>query len=446
MPNFTSRQSIGASIFGPIVVDALVRLEHRLQILADKKSVVLFCARGGLVLQDLLRRIGRRIPRRIEFPARSLMVSRIAAARYALVRNPAAVASIIESELNDQTCHHGAIAFSGPKNRRWLDESGVARDHGWDQLFTVDRFLSLLGRDAIGRRIRDGIEQQAFLFGSHFEHQVRDAERIILCDTGVFGSTARYLSAAQNTHFEWRCLMLVRANYKRLACPHFDFTEGIICERDRYDPKCPESAMLMYWPCIEAMLEPDLPSVEWFLEEADGRIVSNLEIECNKPGGWNARLVPCADSLRAGIIDYIETLTPSGLSGIRSEAEEAFRVFRRMIVRPTRRDVEMLAVGTRPLGFGSNEAATFSPESLNGGTLFERFGRIRQSMWPEGELRRQLPVLATPLLEVAEWGRLLGSLLQMDRGANANRNDSSSVHSTGTNAVSMSDNPAIPSR
>lgn len=411
-----SRRSIGASILGPIVVDALVRLEQRLRALAGSDGVALFCARGGLVLQDLLGRIGRRFDRRIAVPARELMVSRIAAARGALLRAPAKVADVIESELKDRSCGDAAIGFAGPEDRRWLQESSVLRNNGWDQSFSVDRFLSLLRRDSFGRRVRDGLEHQAALFTKHLERQAGGAARLILCDTGVFGSTVRYLTAAEATNADWRCLLLVRANYKRLACPHFDLTEGILCECDRYDPRRPESAALMYWPCIEAMLEPDLQSVEWFSQQPDGRVVSNLEHSCDEQGGWQARLVPEADSLRAGVIDYIETQLSDDAAALASKAEAAARIFRRMVVRPTRRDVELLAVGTRSLGFGSAEVATFVAEiSDRATTLPERIGRTRRSMWPEGELRRQFPIAATPVLAIAEWSRWARSVIRSVR-------------------------------
>lgn len=416
MPDLVNRRSIGASVFGPIVADALMRCESRFHAVADDESVVLFCARGGLVLQDLLERIRRRmILQPSNLPTRPLMVSRIAAARCALIQNPQAVACIIESELSDRTCSEGALAFSGPKERKWLNESRIAAGDGWDQPFKVDRFLSLLSRDAVGRRIRDGIEHQSKLLDKHLQRQAGGAARIVLCDTGVFGSTVQYLSATYSSHFEWRCILLVRANYKRLACPHFGFTEGIICERDIYDPMCPESAMLFYWQCVEAMLEPDLPSVEWFFQEPDGQVVSNLESECNQMGDWRKCLNPTANLLLAGVVDYIEALTPDDLNGIRRKAETAFQVFQKMVVRPSHQDVEMLAVGTRPLGFGSREVATFSSTALKSGGLLKRIRRVQESMWPEGELRRQFPIIATPLLALAEWRRYAHSLFPNTR-------------------------------
>jgi hypothetical protein len=82
-----------------------------------------------------------------------------------------------------------------------------------------------------------------------------------------------------------------------------------------------------------------------------------------------------------------------------------------MIVFPTRKDVELLQVGPRNLDFGTTEMVQFTSHlDTPGRSLREKISIASASMWPEGELRKQLPWLASPFLLASEFLRWMRAL------------------------------------
>ena len=89
------------------------------------------------------------------------------------------------------------------------------------------------------------------------------------------------------------------------------------------------------------------------------------------------------------------------------------------IVWPSRRDVTLLGVPPRSLDFGFDDVVTFNdPDKPEDRGLPARINRIRNSLWPEGEVRRQFPVLAGPVLTFMELWRLASALLRNLVGRN----------------------------
>ena len=391
------REKFGYSVMGPILADMLRQLLACLNASRQQEApVVFFCARGGLMLRHTLelftRRIGVEIPVRCE----DFMVSRLAAARTALQTHPAAVAPLIEQEFAGRTCAQAAQA---------LANVNAGTDSAWNRPFTVVKWLELTTATEMGRRIRAINDEHAELLRRHIDALRGPSERVTLCDTGVFGSIAQYLHIGVPT-IDWRSILLFRANYKHIAAPHFEYTQGIVSESDAYLPWRPSTAVLLYWQLMEAFLEPALSTVRYYHINPVGRVVSELEL-----GKSQGALSLPPGSMIAGACAYLGDLTPGSTASIRHRARSAWRRLRRMIVFPTQKDVELLAVGHRTLDFGIDESAEFT-SSVNhtASSLRGKLSAARNSMWPEGELRKQFPNMAGVVLFGWELGRVLRAL------------------------------------
>ena len=192
------------------------------------KPRFLFCARGGLRLKLVFERFLARSGLHTEIASENLMVSRLVAARAAVAKPGDALLSELGREFEDRPMSDVAAALA---QRSDLDLGGE-----WHERFQPDRFVTLLtGQSAGAAAFRDEIAQQNDRFRAHLAARTQGRPDIILCDTGLFGSTVRLLREGMPDR-RWYCLQFARSNYKRLATPHFDCTRGLCVESDFYRP------------------------------------------------------------------------------------------------------------------------------------------------------------------------------------------------------------------
>jgi len=206
---------------------------------------------------------------------------------------------------------------------------------------------------------------------------------------GLFGSTLQLLKEALPDK-RWSCVQFARANYKRMASPHFGEVIGIASQDDRYSPFNPRSSILRYWHLIEATLEPPLPSVRSFTR-VDGVARSSLEID-----GWSELIAPEPDEIFAGVLDYIGALRPADTTvRVMADVEIAFRRLHRAIVWPTRNDAGWLDFPPRSMDFGKDGHV---PVIVRDGGLLQA---MRRSEWREGAIAEIASPLLRPLLLAA---------------------------------------------
>jgi hypothetical protein len=398
----SAREEFGYRVMGPLLANMLEELLRSLTFVAFQNvSVVFFCSRGGLSLRRLMDLFLDRTERRPQLRHVDFMVSRLAAARTALQYDAPRVASLVERELQGRSCAEAARALSG------VD---VGTDPRWRDPFSVERFGALRRTTVVGHSVGALCDQQANLLRDHIDDLRRGVDHIALCDTGVFGSIGRYLQLGVPA-IRWHTVLLYRANYKRLPAPHFASTIGAVSESDVYLPWRPETAALLYWPLIEALLEPDVASVRDYRVNVTGEVISNLE-----DGDWQSRLEPSGQSMLQGACGYLAELTPASQPMIERDGKAAWSRLRRMIVYPTLADIALLGVGRRTLDFGIDDTAEFSAADGRVRSLRAKLSAASNSMWPEGELRKQFPRSAGLMLHGLEWLRFLKATLHWLRG------------------------------
>lgn len=379
----------GFEFMGPILTECCHILTIHLNGAVHKndyQSKALFCSRGGLILRRALECFLDRTEQSLLISKSDFMVSRLAASRLALEVNPDRAAPLLAMEFGGRSCADVASVLSG------LNISNIG---DWAKPYCFERFFNLMINDSIGRCARDLMIEQAGFLRSHIQSISGGSTILHIVDTGVFGSIGHYLKIGLPEK-SLQSVLLFRANYKGLDNPTETPTIGLVCDLDSYSPWAPRSVSRLYWPLIEAFFEPDLPSVRYYRRLSTGEVQSNLE-QLN----WQERLNADVNPIRAGAFDYIDTLLPEDVAKIVERSTDAWKGLQNRIIYPTTEDVMLLGVTKRGLDFGFVDEVDFGKGEVNWNPC-SIIAEVRNSVWPEGEIRRLFPFSAPVWLHLLE--------------------------------------------
>lgn len=381
--HFSDPHSFGREVLGPIVAEFCLAI----WLYADEAgkrgdAALLFCARGGLGIRAAFERLAERLSLPLALPRENLMISRLVAARAAIMARSGAALDELGREFSGASFADVAAALGG--KRYELLQS-------WDEPFVPERFFAMLERPA-GEDILADIDRQNALFRRHLASVSTGAKRIILCDTGLYGSTQRLLAAGL-PDLSFETIQLARCNYKGLSEDHFPRVVGLAVERNRYSPFAVRSTVLRYWQLIESLFEPAIPSVRSFEEDENGEVICNAgDI------AFGAVDPSIGNPLLAGALAYIDGVG-SG-AAVMADAARAWPWLRRAVTRPVEADLAALAIGERSVDFG-RAGVVGDGEALSGGML-SRIASIRSQLWREGAIARAFPRTRLPLLTALE--------------------------------------------
>lgn len=370
--------AFGREVLGPIAAEFCLAI----WLYADEaqrkgNATLLFCARGGLGIREVFERILSRLNLPLALPRENLAVSRLVAARAAMIARSPAALDELGREFGDGSFADVAQVLAGRTH-----ELPAA----WSQRFSGDQFYSLLDSAAGQDVVADAAVQDA-LFRRHLADVSGSAERIILCDTGLYGSTQRLLSAGiPERSFE--TIQFARCNYKRFDESHFPRVAGLAVERNCYSSFDVRSTVLRYWHLIESLFEPRIPSVKTFTDCAE-TVSSNA-------GDIRYGSVPkeVFNSRLTGVLEYIDTLS-SGMM-VKADAPRAWAQLKRAIVRPALADLHALAIGTRSVDFGRPGMIGDRTDPQTG--ALSRLSSINTQLWREGAVAREFPRSRAALL------------------------------------------------
>ncbi len=180
-------ERFGRTVLGPIFAE----FAHRLWLFqrfvpAQDDTCLLFCARGGLrlrlIYETFLASTGLEPP----VPYADLMISRLVAARTSFAAPGAALLEELGREFKGQTTREVVFALT--------QQPTPALDDAWDQPFDATIFVSLLAQEQPEvATIRARIAQLDAAFRRHLDTVAGGRSTILLCDTGLYGSTVRLL-------------------------------------------------------------------------------------------------------------------------------------------------------------------------------------------------------------------------------------------------------------
>jgi FMN phosphatase YigB (HAD superfamily) len=374
--------AFGRDILGPIVTQFCILIWlYVKQAQAHDKTAMLFCARGGIGIQaafeSTVTALG--LPP-LAMRRENFMISRLVATRAALLARNEAALEELDREFQGNSFADVANALGG---RKYLlaDE--------WNEHFAASELYALLFGGS-GTDVLADIQQQNALFTRHFMQAKGDADRIILCDTGLYGSTQRLLGGAF-PELRIETIQFARANYKGHGEEHFRRVAGLIVEQDFYSPFNVSSCVLRYWQLIESLFEPAIPSVRIFTEDKAGQVCANcgdIRFGATDPSAGN--------NLLRGALRYIELLPKNGGAIALRDSEIAWHRLKRAITRPTNADLRSLDVGERSVDFGRAEVRHAIIARAQ--RRMSRLRSLKSQLWREGAIASDFPVLKHVLL------------------------------------------------
>lgn len=388
-PAPNDKVSFGREVFGPIVAEfCLFIWLYAEQARLCKDTALLFCARGGIGIREAFERVLQALDLPLDLRRDNLLISRLVAARSAIMTRSPAVLDELGREFRGRSFADVAAALGG---------RSYELPASWRRPFDPALFFSLLDTTAGGHVLAD-IRRQNDLFSRHLDTISGGASRIILCDTGLYGSTQRLLAAGfPDRRFE--TIQFARCNYKGLSEDHFPKVAGLVVEQNLYSPFKVETVILRYWQIIESLFEPALPSVCQFSETADGGVIANSgEIGYGK-------LDPSAQNpLLSGALQYIGKIA-SGAEVLHDVDHAWFRL-KRAITNPSQSDIAALGVGARSVDFGRTEMVhvLHHPQDMH---LTEKLRSMKSQLWREGAIARDFPRFKPPLLAALEMAHIL---------------------------------------
>ncbi len=385
----------GRHVFGPIVTQfcLMIWLYANEAEVADK-PVLLFCARGGIGIRQAFERVVAKLGLPLNARRENIMISRVVAARAALLARSNSAVEELDREFQGSVIADVARALGG---------RSYELPQEWHQPFRAHQFVTLLFGDS-GAEVLADIQKQNELFARHFKQLIGDSNRIILCDTGLYGSTQRLLASGfPDVRIE--TIQLARSNYKGHSEAHFPKVTGLVVEQNRYSPFKVSSCVLRYWHLIESLFEPTVSSVHMFSEDALGRVKANCgEIAFGA-------IDPCAGNrLLSGALAYIDALPAHGGGVALGDAEGAWQRLKRAITRPTEAELRSLEVGGRSVDFGRSDVLRIFKAGGNK-SFTQKLVSLKDQLWREGAITREFPFLKHALLPVLDFIHSLGGLL-----------------------------------
>ncbi|HEY6882328.1 MAG TPA: HAD family hydrolase [Polyangiales bacterium] len=381
-PGYHDAYTFGRVVLGPVTAHFCQRIWlYTTQAASTHEPVLLFCARGGLGIRAAFELVVNKL--QLSTVRRdNLMISRVVAARTAVAaRSPAATQEL------DREFHAGTLADAA----RALGSRDYLLEGSWNAPFNGEAFMTLLFGPS-GAEVLADIQRQNALFDRHFRQLIGNADRVILCDTGLYGSTQRMLAAGY-PQLVVETVQFARSNYKGHGEEHFPRVAGLLVERTGYHPLDVASSVLRYWHLIESLFEPAIESVRWF-EEDDTNTV-----RCNAGDIAFGAVDPAQENaLLAGVLAYLQELPAGAGARMRSDALTAWHQLRRAITQPTDVDVHCLSVGERSVDFGRARRVQGTGQPPTGGGLHLRMQRVKTQLWREGAIALEFPILKHALL------------------------------------------------
>ncbi len=391
MPDLSDKTSFGRDVFGPIVAHFCLMIWLYARQAESQSGVLAFCARGGIGIREAFERLINRLSLPLSIRRENLLVSRLIAARVALEARSPAVLDELGREFANNTFAEVAAFVGG----RTYELPPV-----WNQRFNAAGFFDMLGTD-VGQDLLADVVLQNSLFKRHLDTMFSACERIILCDTGLYGSTQRLLAAGlPNRNFE--TIQFARCNYKGLSEDHFPAVSGLVVEDNFYNPFKVETVVLRYWHIIESLFEPSVPSARQLWAAGNGKIEANCgDIAYGK-------IDPAAgNQLLSGVLDYIDGVD-NGMQILR-DGPVAWSRLKQAIINPTPRDVNILGAGYRSIDFGRHESKTILNAAENN-SISRQLQSVRSHLWREAAIARDFPRLKSALLPALELAHIMRGL------------------------------------
>lgn len=375
--------AFGRDHLGPAIAGYLSRLHA--QILAfetEHGARTLFVSRAGVrirrALDAFVGAVGLTPPANAEF----FWISRLVVARGVWNRDPERALGVLSKEFR-----HIPLPEFVRSMFRFAPSAG--------KLNPVEE--SLIGTGADLRRFMQDEGKMPLVMRRLFQHQGQIFEAYIaqllgasggtalLVDTG-WQATAQTLLAKAFPEHDWWGAYFGRSGFPGTDRSEWDRVMGLVFEADAFDAKRPETCPNLNRHLIEFLFEPSAPSIKWHTVE-NGKVIApeSDDILADAPTAES-------DPMYAGVIAHLESLPKGiGLAKLYRDEAAAWQRLARVMVHPSKDDVDLFANVRRSADFGRDVRVSLLPPPVarfNGDTPDQR---IKDSLWPCGQAAVEYP-------------------------------------------------------
>ena len=365
-------------LLGPLFYEFCCRLYWISSNYDPAEDALLFMARGGLRLQYLyelfLGKNGlddgvRRFP---------FWISRFAADKLTFTENPELAAEHIVREFSYADCRTMAAALL--PDELYPDKAELLKTIPpglGSAAVTRERFFELYYHSCpYSEKLRGHFRDQRSKGMEHLKARFGAFRYLHTVDTGWFGSTLGSLQTGCRD-WQWDALYFGRWNYRETSPWYFNDIVGLMIDAVGLEYRKPIDVMLEYHHILEAVLEPELPSTEYYLTAE----------RCNSMiPGWEARIRGGGDEpMWEGVKAYFESAPPRLLPEVTAATQKALKVWRRVLRYPTPAEARILEVPPRSADFGKHECTPVFGD-IAPTPRAEYWKGVKRSLWPAGAI------------------------------------------------------------
>ena len=370
-----SRKDAGV-LLAPVLYEFCCRLRYLAAAFSPESEALLFAARGGLRLQylfDLFLKVNK-----LEMPVRSFpfWISRFAAVKMTFGENQETAVKSLVREFSSGNCRELASALLPGALFPNKAELIAALPAELAEV-PVDREKVLLlfsGKFPFSEVLRAHFQEQHDIGKSFIEKQFGSFRTLHLVDTGWYGSTLGSLQAGFPAR-RWDGLFFGRWNYRGEVPPCFADIIGLMIDAVGLECRDAVDVFLEYHHLIESVLEPDLPSAEYYLP--DGSCNAMLP-------DWEERVAGGdSDDLWSGVKEYFRQGHSTSLHDCTEATRRVLKRWKQLLRYPSAREARLLEVPPRSADFGKEQSTGvfFLPQEPG---PCARWRGIRHSLWPPG--------------------------------------------------------------
>ena len=380
------RFEFGRDVLGPVFYEFC----HRLHLLVGRRheetAILLFMSRAGIRLRRLYQAylLSQKIPV-CKTSYRDFYISRLSCARACMPHNPEYVSRVIISEY---------LSFSLGELVRRVFDTDLPKPLGTARV-SVDSLLEVYHspRD-YGQRIRENTGHQSSLLRKYLSTVTQSRKNIVLVDSGWHGTTQSMLTRSFKD-YSWFGFYFGLRGKSGAGLDHASFKVGLAVDDRHHSPLCPRFCIFDYYHLIESVLEPDVPSVNRYVE-TEGLVRSDVEcLEVSERVLWG-------DDMFMGVTEYFKR--PAGVDSgtIDAAATRAYRRLNRLVYFPDRVAATTMQVNDRAADFGKPGICPIVSrvDWMSAGTLRQQRRLIRKSLWKPAQIAVMYPAPLSRILQL----------------------------------------------
>ncbi|ABX16287.1 glycosyltransferase [Burkholderia multivorans] len=367
---------IGYNILGPIVQRWMLGINQYINYLSTSQTKILFCARAGVRISKLYETFLENSNFHDSSQRDILWVSRISVAKGIYHRKPELTTKIISNEYAHEPIKNlikGVLRHQQSRLSHLNLELSEYAAHG----FNFPGWIQ--GPTPAAASMRDYFQKCGVAFDDYIRESLGDCTQAVLIDSGWQGTMQSMLNEAY-PEIKWKGLYFGRILTSDFNSKIVDDIIGIIFQSEKYESQDPATAFIRHRHLIEALVEPNGPSIEEipsgeFLGTANSLIDKNV----NEIYEDHDALFECA-------MDYLANEGKNAsITKIISNYELAIQKAARLILHPSRDDAMALLGKERSADFGKD--ITVPVLRLPGHSDFATADlRIQHALWQEGQI------------------------------------------------------------